>query len=504
MAYTDDFDKEARSPVPDIGANEFFSIPDFSLGPDQLICPGDTLAFHVGTVGYSAVWSNGETTQSVRLALPGSYWVEVYGPCGMVRDTFSLIPSTLMTFSKDQDGDGLGDPNNSMTVCQQPTGYLTNMNDCDDSDDSIGAAPLWYKDIDNDEYSNGTSQSQCVRPNNHKLASELLSMTIDCNDMNANIHPGANELCNGLDDNCDGNIDEGIIVVTWYPDADGDGFGDGSMSMDSCGQPVGYVNNNDDCDDTDNQVTLSKTWYKDFDNDGFTDSMTVNQCMRPPFYKLGTELVGVAKDCNDLDPDIYPGAIETCNGKDDNCDGNIDEGVGPLVLLNPDYIYGDRIVCPSIGLYEYYINPVISATNYEWTYSGSIISITVMDNLVSLEFDNSSSAGFLSVTASGICASTTPISLYVTLGVASQCNYSKCAFSKIVINNGLLQSTGVLYFKAQNFIYSPAQLNQGLQYKFQAGSSIELQPGFEVSNLTVLDLNIGSCKDYLSNAINNN
>ena len=75
----------------------------------------------------------------------------------------------------------------------------------------------------------------------------------DCDDTNAAVNPGATEICNGIDDNCDGEIDEGF-------DADGDGYT-------TCGG-----------------------------------------------------------DCDDGDPAVNPGAMEICNDIDDNCDGNIDEG----------------------------------------------------------------------------------------------------------------------------------------------------------------------------------
>lgn len=97
----------------------------------------------------------------------------------------------------------------------------------------------------------------------------------DCNDSEPTIYPGAPELCNGIDDNCNTLIDDGAgDVVTWYQDADGDNFGDDAVSLEDCVQPSGYVLDN--------------------------------------------------TDCNDADPDIYPGAVEICDGKDNNCDGTTD------------------------------------------------------------------------------------------------------------------------------------------------------------------------------------
>jgi len=98
----------------------------------------------------------------------------------------------------------------------------------------------------------------------------------DCNDDNADIHPGADELCNGADDNCNDEIDEGATdPATWYLDSDDDGYGTDSDTVESCEAPSGYVDNDDDCDDS-------------------------------------------------LDT-IHPDAEEICNGSDDNCNDIIDD-----------------------------------------------------------------------------------------------------------------------------------------------------------------------------------
>ena len=99
----------------------------------------------------------------------------------------------------------------------------------------------------------------------------------DCNDSNPNIYKNAPEICNGIDDNCNGKIDEGLQTRTYYVDADGDGRGDmNKPGIRSCSPVPGYVTN---------------------DN-----------------------------DCNDSNPNIYKNAPERCNGIDDNCNGKIDEG----------------------------------------------------------------------------------------------------------------------------------------------------------------------------------
>jgi len=71
----------------------------------------------------------------------------------------------------------------------------------------------------------------------------------DCNDADLNVNPGAPEACNGVDDDCDGAIDDGTMVIDWYVDSDGDGFGHRATSMSSCERPAGFVANADDCYD---------------------------------------------------------------------------------------------------------------------------------------------------------------------------------------------------------------------------------------------------------------
>ncbi|MBD0832009.1 putative metal-binding motif-containing protein, partial [Aestuariibaculum sediminum] len=110
----------------------------------------------------------------------------------------------------------------------------------------------------------------------------------DCNDANANFYPGATEICDGLDNDCDGEIDEGLILVNYFPDLDEDGYGDANASptmVCSALKPEGFVNNNLDCNDDNENINPDtgeipdngidencdgfdlKTWYQDSDND---------------------------------------------------------------------------------------------------------------------------------------------------------------------------------------------------------------------------------------------
>ena len=76
---------------------------------------------------------------------------------------------------------------------------------------------------------------------------------IDCDDGDPYTYPGAVETCDHKDNNCDGNIDEGLTTI-YYRDLDGDGYGNPNKTREDCEQPAGYVSDNTDCDDSDSEV----------------------------------------------------------------------------------------------------------------------------------------------------------------------------------------------------------------------------------------------------------
>ncbi len=178
-----------------------------------------------GNLLYSINNGNSYSSSNLFTNLPAaSYAVKVLAQetSGCTATSTATITSlgSPVTWFKDIDGDGFSD-GTSQTSCIQPTGWyqasqLTSTNgDCNDNDPLQFPGQTWYKDQDGDEYSNGVTLTQCAKPAGYESAANLISTSGDCNDINANIHPGATEICNNLDDDCNGQIDEGLGDLTY-------------------------------------------------------------------------------------------------------------------------------------------------------------------------------------------------------------------------------------------------------------------------------------------------
>lgn len=279
---------------------------------------------------------------------------------GQINEGFTNI-----TYYVDADGDGFGNPNVSQSYCAAIAGYVTNNTDCNDANPLIKPTAIeicnaiddncngiindgvvfvdYYIDSDFDGYGAGTAQSSCI-----PLGNSYATNNYDCNNNNPAIKPFAIEVCNGVDDNCNALVDDGLVFVNYFLDTDGDGYGAGT-AVNACSNPgAGYVSNNLDCNNSNPSIKPGATeicngiddncnsliddgitfvnYYIDTDSDGYGAGLAVNACSSP-----GAGYVANNLDCNNTIAAIRPSASEICNAIDDNCNSLIDDG---LTFLN--------------------------------------------------------------------------------------------------------------------------------------------------------------------------
>ncbi len=124
-------------------------------------------------------------------------------------DTSDLIsPETV--WYQDSDGDEYGDPSNTLTQCDQPQGYVLDNTDCDDNNPNVFPGQTWYADTDEDGFGDaGSTRVQCEQPTNYVINDQ------DCNDNDEFINPDAEDIENGIDDNCNGYVDDDNSFLTF-------------------------------------------------------------------------------------------------------------------------------------------------------------------------------------------------------------------------------------------------------------------------------------------------
>ncbi len=220
-------------------------------------------------------------------------------------------------------------------------------NDCDgltDENDAVGCK-VWYPDNDGDGFGIGEGGCQCANP-----GLGYAPIGGDCNDIVMAINPTGAELCDDLDNNCNGETDEAGSAgcSVFYKDKDGDKFGDPDDSACMCpskktadwiteagdcddtvfeikpGVPEVCNGHDDDCDGkTDDENAQGCTlWYIDGDFDGYGPT-ELGKCLCAADLLYSVDKPG---DCDDTKTDVHPTQIEVCDGVDEDCNGITDDG----------------------------------------------------------------------------------------------------------------------------------------------------------------------------------
>ncbi|MDQ3033861.1 MAG: MopE-related protein, partial [Myxococcota bacterium] len=242
-------------------------------------CPGDAR--------FSAVDDDCDDTSAQRHGSQGEACNGLDDDCDGTVDE----ATASLTWYRDGDGDGFGDPMATTSACAPPAGHVLIGLDCDDGDATVHPAAAELCNARDDDC-NGRADFRVARgdyeDDDHDGRPDVECaedpVLADCDDRNPDVRPGAPEILDGVDNDCDAIADDVCRMTSWYVDDDGDGYGSGSGEpMRSCEPIGGRAPRDGDCDDTDGARN--------------------------------------------------PAQRETCNGIDDDCDGTTDESSNGLCFL---------------------------------------------------------------------------------------------------------------------------------------------------------------------------
>ncbi len=399
-------------------------VAEFTVTPSTSICAGQSLDFEdlsSGTpISWSWTFSGGAPSSSTDQNPSVDY---------LSAGTYTVILTVTNAFSNDT---------------ETKVNYIT-----------VGSPTTWYQDLDGDNYgNNAVTAFICAAPVGY------IATGGDCNDGNAAINPGAIEnLCNNIDDNCNGTTDEGRV--------------NGCTNASACNYNAAATCDNGSC-------TFGISWYLDADTDTYYAATQV-ACASPGAGWTSTLPIGGGGDCNDANAAVNPASSEVCgNGIDDDCDGSVDENCcDPLGTIGA--ISGPIGACRNQTGVVFSVAPVSGATSYQWTLPTGV-SGTSSTNSISLSFSSTYNTGNLCVKALNACAETAQpcatiavlLAVPATPGDISGGNTNACAnTSKVYSITPVSNATSYLWTAPTNATITAGQGTSSVTVTYAAnfGSS---------------------------------
>ncbi|MBI4980543.1 putative metal-binding motif-containing protein [Candidatus Woesearchaeota archaeon] len=277
------------------------------------------------------------------------------------KQDVSLYSDTCQkTFFPDKDGDGYGDKSGNIFACEKPEGYVDNFLDCDDNNIYFAPGAKEICDLKDNNCDGVIDESgACICIDNDFDGFSLYNVNDcpignDCDDENKYVHPNLAEACDGIDNNCDGSVDEGCgcdygaTQKCGFTDIGKCEYGTQTCTNGTWGPCLGEIKSmSEECDNLDNNC------------DGKTDENLTKACSTICGSGVETCMNGVWKNCNASTP-----TSETCNGKDDDCDGKVDDTLEKYAGCGPNGDGQQKQIC----------------NNGSWVNSGSCLGGGVCQN----------------------------------------------------------------------------------------------------------------------------
>jgi MYXO-CTERM domain-containing protein len=321
---------------------DFSALSDLAIGAVDPALPGAPGTSIAAPDGFEFAVPLADLNDPVTVALAA--WTSADSPGGASPNTLPETPNDVFIGFEDlvavacvgiddplplayldADGDGDGDPTTGEPYCGiAPAGRVLNGDDCDDGDGAVGPGAAELCDGDDEDCDGVTDNGFDADGDTFFDAGDAGCVAtyggnVDCDDGDATVFPSAAELCDALDNDCDVNVDEDF-------DLDGDGFV--TNAVNACITTYGPTNV--DCADGDGTRYPGAPEVCDGDDENCNGAIDDGFDQDGDTYFTGADAGCVATyganvDCDDTSGAVSPAVTESCaNGLDDDCDGLVD------------------------------------------------------------------------------------------------------------------------------------------------------------------------------------